>query len=224
MIRRFGPVIWLLLLVAGSGCAHTADQSAFRFPWQEVPEKIPGVKTPQERIEELSALPAVTGQQAAELAEQLAREIQREQDPLVRMHIVRALAKLPDARAAAVLHLGLEDPSDMVRIACCEAWGSRGGPEAVTELSTVLQAESNIDVRMAAARALGETQDAAAVKPLADTLTDNDPAMQRRIMESLKNVSGKDYGYDVQAWRQYAAGETPQTQSVSIAERLRQLF
>jgi HEAT repeat protein len=208
-------------LLAASGCAQSPTQSAFRFPWQQPPEKIPGVKTPQERIEELKALPLASAPAVDGLAEQLAKEIQHEQDPLVRLHIVRTLAKMPGPLASAVLHAGLEDPDESVRVACCEAWGSRGGPEAVEELSTVLQAESNIDVRMAAAKALGETKNAAAVNPLAEVLADNDPAIQRRAIESLKSVSGKDYGYDVKAWRQYAAGEKVETKPVSIAERLR---
>jgi hypothetical protein len=217
------PLLGVLLLSAG--CARNAmETSAFRLPWQDVPEKIPGVKAPNERIAELKAIAKY--KHSAEQGDQLAAEIQHEQDPLVRLHIVRALATIPGDKASAVLHAGLEDPEESVRIACCEAWGQRGGPEAVEELSTVLRAESSVDVRMAAARALGLTKQATAVKPLAEVLADNDPAMQRRAIESLKGVSGKDYGYDLQAWRQYAAGETVQQRERGLAERLfgRSLF
>ena len=224
MVRNSLRVLVLGGLVLAASCARNeTDRSAFMFPWQERPEKIPGVKTPQERIKELKAI-AEASTPSADVSAQLAKEIQHEQDPLVRLHIVRALTKLPDATASAVLHAGLEDPQESVRIACCEAWGKRGGPEAVQELTTVLEAESSVDVRMAAARALGETKNATAVKPLADVLADNDPAMQRRAIESLKSVSGKDYGGDVQAWRQYAAGEAVQKRPQSLAERLRQWF
>jgi hypothetical protein len=225
MVRNVFWTVILSALASVVGCARNgADDNAFLFPWQERPEKVPGVKTPQERIEELKALPVASTLPASQLAEQLAKEIQREQDPQVRLHIVRALAKVQDPKAAAVLHAGLEDPEETVRIACCEAWAVRSGPEAIEELTTVLEAESNIDVRMAAARALGDTKNTAAVGPLSRVLADNDPALQRRAIESLKSVSGKDYGYDVQAWRQYAAGESVQTRPVSFAERLKQLF
>lgn len=218
---RFSTFALGILLLGAAGCARNEpNKQAFLFPWQQQPEKMPGVKTPQERIAELKLIAESPPKPESGVSEQLAREIQHEQDPLVRLYIVRALAKIPDARAAAVLHAGLEDPSDAVRIACCEAWGQRGGPEAIEELSTVLQAESNIDVRMAAAKALGETRSEQAVKPLAEVLADNDPAIQRRAIESLKSVSGKDYGYDVQAWRQYAAGEPVQKREESLAERL----
>lgn len=225
MARNVVLVLVVCGLLSSLSCARNAsDTTAFRFPWQETPDRIPGVKTPQERINELKVVagnPSKPG-----IADELAVEIQREQDPQVRCYIVLALAKVQDPKAAAVLHAGLEDPEQTVRIACCEAWGRRGGPEAVQELSTVLQAESNIDVRMAAAKALGETKQANAVKPLADVLADNDPALQRRAMESLKNVSGKDYGYNVQSWRQYAAGGSDLPKERSIAERLfgRSLF
>jgi HEAT repeat protein len=190
-----------------------------RFPWQQ-PPTIAGVKTPQQRIEELKVL-AKSSSLPPETTAQLVKEIQTEQDPQIRLNIVRVLAKLPDPSASAVLHAGLEDPDNSVRVACCEAWGTRGGTEAVTELSTVLHAESNIDVRMAAAKALGVTREATAVQPLAEVLADNDPAIQRRAIESLKNVSGKDFGYDVPAWRQYAAGQPVEPRPVSFAERLR---
>jgi HEAT repeat protein len=216
----------IVALLSFVGCARNAidSRSAFRLPWQNAPEQVPGVKAPKERISELKEM--AKSPLSAEQGEKLAAEIQHEQDPLVRMHIVRTLAKIPGPTSAKVLHAGLDDPEESVRIACCEAWGERGGPEAVEELSTVLQAESSIDVRMAAARALGTTKNGAAVKPLGEVLADSDPAMQRRAIESLKGVSGKDYGYDVQAWRQYAAGETVQQRERGLAERLfgRSLF
>jgi HEAT repeat protein len=193
-----------------------------RFPWQK-PPLVAGVKTPQQRIEELKVL-AKSSSPPPETVAQLVKEIQTEQDPLVRMNIVRVLAKASEPSASAVLHAGLEDPDNGVRIACCEAWGKRSGPEAVAELSAVLRAESNIDVRMAAAKALGATGQATAVQPLAEVLADNDPAIQRRAIESLKSVSGKDFGYDVPAWRQYAAGEPVEPRPVSFAERLRDIL
>lgn len=201
-----------------AGCAP--GKSALRFPWQKPPE-VAGVKTPQQRIEELRELAKNSADLPPETTGKLVKEIQTEQDPQVRLHIVRALAKASDPSAAAVLHAGLEDPDRTVRIACCEAWGQRGGRDAVTELTTVLHAEANIDVRMAAVKALGATGDKTSLAPLAEALADNDPALQRRAIESLKSVSGKDFGYDVPAWQQYAAGKPVEPRPVSFAERLR---
>lgn len=217
-MRGWNSLLIGILVLAG--CAPGTTQSAFRFPWQD-PPPVAGVKTPQQRIDELKELARQSAELPPETSGKLVKEIQTEQDPLVRLHIIRALAKAADPGAAAVLHAGLEDPDRTVRIACCEAWGARGGREAVTELATVLHAESNIDVRMAAAKALGITREPSSVQPLVEVLADHDPALQRRAIESLKSVSGKDYGYDVTAWRQYAAGKPVEARPVSIAERLR---
>ena len=80
------------------------------------------------------------------------------------------------------------------------------------------------DVRLAAARDMGQTKDATAITALADALSDSDPAMQRRAVESLRALSKKDFGNDVSAWQQYAKGENPQLKEPTLAERFRKLF
>jgi HEAT repeat protein len=210
-----------------TGCAGPRGKINWAF-WEKPPTRIPGLKTPQERIEELAQLTDQAARQTsaeqARLADELAQEIQREQDVQVRRQIIRTLAVIPNERAAAVIHAGLDDPDESVRIACCEAWGKRGGSLAIEELSTALETQSSVDVRIAAAKALGELNDPAAVQPLAQLLVENDPAIQRRAMESLKYASGKDYGYDVQAWRQYAQGQPVEQKSVGIAELWKRWF
>ena len=72
-----------------------------------------------------------------------------------------------------------------------------------------------------AVKALGETADKAALAPLADALVDPNPAIQFRAQESLRAVSGRDYGNNVQAWREYAKTGTTTTEEISFAERIR---
>jgi hypothetical protein len=43
-------------------------------------------------------------------------------------------------------------------------------------------------------------------------------------MRSLEQVTQKDFGNDVAAWRQYLRGETPQARGQSLAARFRQLW
>jgi hypothetical protein len=46
--------------------------------------------------------------------------------------------------------------------------------------------------------------------------------MQFVGVQSMKSITGKDYGGDVAAWRQVAAGQTPPPpQAPSLAERVR---
>jgi HEAT repeat protein len=92
-------------------------------------------------------------------------------------------------------------------------------------LAEVLRRDPDIDVRLAAARSLGEIGDPAAVTALGAALDDTDPAMQVRAVASLREVTGKDFGADVNRWRQYVQGESPSPpEPVSFAERVRRLL
>jgi len=91
-------------------------------------------------------------------------------------------------------------------------------------LNKVLTSDTNVDVRLAAARNMGLTKDPSAIPALADSLSDSDPAMQRRAVESLRLLSKKDFGSDVSAWQQYAKGEQPEMKEPSVAERFRKMF
>ncbi len=208
-----------LLLAFGllsTGCA--GSWLANHGPWAAKKEsEVPGIKTADQRIAELKALAQkVSEKSSAEqqrISEKLARQIEKEQDPLVRQEIVTTLAVYPTPLAAKVLQAALSDPDNDVRVASCKAWGTHGGHEAVEPLTSTLNGDSNIDVKMAAARALGKIKDPAAMSPLADALADANPALQHRAIESMKTISGRDFGADVNAWRQFAkTGQATGTQ------------
>jgi hypothetical protein len=55
-------------------------------------------------------------------------------------------------------------------------------------------------------------------------MEDPSPAMQRRTVASLKRVTGRSYGNDVEAWSLYVQGQEPQPKTISFAERFRRLF
>ncbi|HKD35494.1 MAG TPA: HEAT repeat domain-containing protein [Pirellulales bacterium] len=168
----------------------------------------------------------------------LARMIQTEQDPLVREEIVRTLATIPTETAANVLAAGMKDSEPKVRVAVCQAWGKRGSPvKFITEptshqevvnaatlaLAQALASDTNIDVRLAAARALGKVQNnPRAIGALGIALKDRDPALQVRAIASLKESSNKDFGNDVTKWQQYVdsvAPPSPQESPKAVADR-----
>ncbi len=154
------------------------------------------------------------------ISAELAAAYQSEEDPLIRVEIVRAIGRYPTAAAAAVLHAASDDSDANVRQVACEAWGRRGGPEAATELARVLSTDVDKDVRLTAARALGETGDPSAVAALGDVLTERDPAMQYVAVQSLREATGEDLGNDVSRWREYVQREAPSSsQPASLAER-----
>ena len=213
------------LLLGLAGCAE--QRAKFAWPFAQPKDEMPGITTPEQRIEQLKTLVASasrsTPQEQERVSTDLAHQIQREEDPLVRRQIILTLSAYPTTMASAVIHAGMADTDADVRIACCKAWGRRGGTEAVEQLSRALASDTNIDVRLAAARALGQTKDPSAAAPLGDALADADPALQYRAIESLKAISGRDFGNDLAAWRQYAkTGHSDKP--LTVAERLRGLF
>ena len=67
-------------------------------------------------------------------------------------------------------------------------------------------------------------KDKQAIPVLARALEDGDPAVQYRAVASLKQVSGRDLGNDVNAWREWAADPEGHKAEWSIAEGFRRLF
>jgi HEAT repeat protein len=159
-----------------------------------------------------------------EISDQLARQIQVEPDPLVRQSIVKALEEFRTPIAQQVLQAALSDDNEAVRIECCQVLGRRAEPATVASLAAALNGDKDEDVKMAAAKALGKIKSPEAMKALAAALDDRDPAMQYVGVQSMKSITGKDYGPDVQAWRQVAAGGAlPAESAPSIAERVKNI-
>ena len=153
---------------------------------------------------------------------ELAQQIRTETDPLVRVAILDTVARYRVPLAGQIMRAGLRDQSKDVRIACCEAWGHRGGPEAVEALGAALSSDTDIDVRLAATRALGNVHEPGAVQALAVALEDRqDPALQFRAVQSLRSIGPRDLGNDVDKWRQYAKNpQAPPPEGPSLAQRM----
>ncbi|MBI3465303.1 MAG: HEAT repeat domain-containing protein [Planctomycetes bacterium] len=181
------------------------------------------IETPQQRVaklQELSATARDGGDAEQErVSAELAQTIQTEEDPLIRAEILRVLAVCRTATAAAVLTAAMRDADHDVRVVCCEAWAEQGGEQATRALTDLLANDKNVDVRLAAARALGRLGDPAATTALATALEDGDPAMQYRAVQSLRTVSGRDFGNDANAWREFASGGNPQPAPSSFVQR-----
>lgn len=155
-------------------------------------------------------------------ANELAAAVQSETDVLIRGQMYRTLGAFDTISSSTALFNGLQDSDPEIRIACCDAWGQRGGPDAANALGDVLRNDSEHDVRMAAIRALGQIKDQSAVVALAPALEEPNPAMQWRAVRSLESVTGKYYGEDVNAWRSYVQGGNPR--ELSIAHRIGRMF
>jgi hypothetical protein len=172
------------------------------------PTHVPGVVSPADRIKELGELaqkaPTTTdpGQREG-ICQDLAQQIHKELDSIIRSEILRTLAAYGGPTAAAVLHKAVKDPDADVRKIVCDLWARRADAESAQVLADMLAHDRDKDVRMAAARGLGQSHEQIAKQALGAALDDNDPAMQYCAMVSLKTVTGKDFGNDVNKWRQY---------------------
>lgn len=188
----------------------------------------PKVLTPKDKMEQLRELikkaPKMTPEMQEQVSAELARGITNEQDPMLRAQILRTLAVYKTEISGKVLAAGMHDKDHTVRIAACEAWGVRGGHDAPEILGVALAHDENFDVKMAAARGLGQVAHPKAIEPLGQALDDPDPAMQRRVMLSLKEASGRDYGGDVGAWREFVHGGQPPLPEESLAQKFWKLF
>jgi HEAT repeat protein len=147
-----------------------------------------------------------------------------EHDPRVRKAILDVAAGFDTPTAVAVCKGALEDPDERVRSKACEVWGRRGGPEAVALLTARYDTDASIDVRLEALKELGKLGDEAAIPTLARALENADPAVQYRAVTSLKKVSGRDLGDDVNLWRAWAADPKAPGTEWTVAEEFRKLY
>lgn len=210
-----------------SGCIdHGFRRLRYGKEWQE-DEKYGA--TFHTRLEELTSLRKsaddLSPQEQVRTSQQLVQALVTDPSPLYRRHVVRTLAALPTPAANEGLRRAIQDSDPSVRIAACEAWASRGGDESLRVLSAVVGSDADLDVRIAATRELAKFKSPATVQALGLALDDPDPALQHRAVQSLKSVSGQDFGNSVPAWRQYVrGGPAPTVEEPTIAERFRDLF
>jgi HEAT repeat protein len=90
----------------------------------------------------------------------------------VRARAALALGRIGDKRAIEPLFLALKDAEDEVRIGACLGLGFFKEPSTFDEITNVLLDDPKIEVRQAAAKALGNTGHPAAVPFLMEALRD----------------------------------------------------
>ena len=207
------------------GCANS-------IPWinsqQVALEKEKYGLNADQRIKELSQqvkkVKDGNSEAQARFSEKLVNEMMAEHDPRVRAEILKCSANFDNPSARAICVGGLNDPDALVRIAACDAWVEIGGDDAIRHLANRFRSDEDIDVRIHAVRDLGSLGNEAAIPVLAEALEAPDPAIQFRAVASLKEVSGRDLGNDVNVWREWAVDPSAYREEWSVAEVWRQIF
>ncbi len=133
----------------------------------------------------VDALPRTGGDFSAALAELIAIE----PDPRVREMICGALQRAQAPFANAGLAIGLRDPSPAVRAEALRSLGARtgDGTELASEILAAL-GDTETTVQIAAARALGNLQVAAAADALVARLSSPDAEVRRHSLRALARV------------------------------------
>jgi len=228
----FGRTWFALLVLLGlvlSGCQSVSQR--LPFIGGGAADADPRYEAPHLRLARLNKLAkelpsqptAVRQSQAVKLLQQYHSET----DPMIQASLVRAITACGTAESDQVLRSASIHPTSRdIRIAACEGWAKRGTPEAVDQLVRLMEGAStdslpDKDVQIRAAWALGQTRDQRALPALRRGIDHSDPAMQRRCMASLTDVTGEKFGMNVQNWRDYLDGRiaTP-PREMSIADRI----
>jgi HEAT repeat protein len=217
----------LLAALALPGCAKRFG-GAWPFGEDQTKQLEKYGPAPVQRIEAMQArakkLKKATVQEQEVFAAEMAKQLANEPDVNIRMAVISMLAEMRTPSSNAVLYAGLKDPESDVRVACCEAWAKRPGQDTTRILSETLSGDTDINVRIAAAKGLSGSADQEAVKALGTALEDPDPALQYCAVASLKQVTGKDLGNNVNEWRRLAQLPEPPMRPKTVAERMRQVF
>ena len=193
-----------------------------RKQWEEDEKFGP---TYYKRMEELAAIraraPGLPETERERLAQDVVDVYRLEPSGAMRCELIRTLGYLPTAAAQPALADALADEDRDVRIAACQAWSRVQGDGALEALAKAAEEDKDQDVRLAAIRGLGQFPDDEAKLALGKALEDNDPALQKVAIDSLKRTTGQDYGMSVPAWKEYLAGGTPtKPPGPTLAERL----
>jgi hypothetical protein len=221
-------LLLIVLAAAAAPCAGCAGWAPWKNSEQAERNREKYGPTANQRIkaiaEQSKAAKAASVDRQAVFTQELIAKMLEEHDPRVRCAILEAAAGFDTPAALAICRGALDDPNERVRMKACGEWRKRGGEEAVKLLAARYRTDAELDVRLRALRMLGDLQDKSAIPVLAKALEDPDPAVQYRAVSSLKKVSGRDLGDDVNKWREWAADPNATSSEWSVAETFRKLF
>ena len=127
--------------------------------------------------------------------------VEHEQDPLVKAAAVRALAKHGTAEDAPLIARQLTHENVQVRWEAAKGLQRIHNPQVVRDLLEVLRdPEERLDVRVAAARALGQYREDRVFQGLVAALDARQLAVNAAAEQSLETLTGQTLGRDPRPW------------------------
>src|SRR5688572_19034463 len=113
-----------------------------------------------------------------QVAANLAARLKDETSPSLRAELIRTLGELPTPAARQAILAGMADEAAYVRVVACKALGRHPNSDGFQSLSQAVASDADLDVRVAAARELGNFREFEAPQALRPALDDRDPALQ----------------------------------------------
>jgi HEAT repeat protein len=206
----------LLVALVGAGCAKgPLWRTGYLAPWalKRWSDEERYAATLFSKRDDLRAIVRTAAKGSAaereHAAQRLVEVIETNPVRLLRIEAVRLLGQLDSPTAEAGLARAAQDPSSEVRLAAVHACSDQANAACLQVLQQILGGDTDIDVRLAAARQLQHFDDPGAIRALAVALDDTNPALQVRAADSLQKVTGESFGRDIEAWRQYAQSRIP---------------
>ena len=160
--------------------------------------------TDHERREQLHSLAgkiaSMDGKDQQFWGTHLGRIVSNDPSPEMRRLAVLAASRTKTTNALEIIKKGLDDDSIKVQMEACHALGVRSEPEAAQLLAAKIGSTSELDVKHAAIAAIGKHPGDIPVGSLKIVLKDQNPATLNLAINSLKGVTGQDYGNDPKTW------------------------
>jgi HEAT repeat protein len=123
---------------------------------------------------------------------------------LVRSASVKALREIKDLRAVEPVINSLYDKQIEVRIEAIKTLANFKDRRAVIPLIMNLNDRYHLLIREFSAYALGEIKDKRAVYSLINLLNSQNFELRKVSLESLRKITGVDFGYDKKKWKEWA--------------------
>lgn len=211
-MRNYPHPGWAILVVTlvSAGCAkgmfwQTGSLSPWaRNKWAEE-EKIADTLFSKKKRMDDSVASVTKGsiESRQKVAEELGQILATDSVLLIRLHAVKLLGDLDCPASIDALEEASQDYNSDIRIAAVAAWQKKSPDIAISQLQAMIGSDTNVDVRLAATRALGGFSGGQAVRALGLALNDPDPALQLRAADSLRTSTGQPFGRDIEAWQNY---------------------
>jgi HEAT repeat protein len=164
-----------------------------------------------------------TDQEQETVVSLLVTAAETEKQALCRLAAIEALGQFKDPRAVPALVKAFDsagsfppDTATIIRCQALQALGETHDPAAIERLVAVVREprvdekqpladkRQALDVRISAARALGNFHESQATVALVDVLrTGKDVALRDTAKQSLEEATGKDLPADAKAWEDY---------------------